>query len=259
MVITNKHQRQDYTEATKISVEILRQVYEATHAGVTPLELDELAGKLCKKYHVRPAFYFVPGRRGLFHHNACIYVNDVAVHGMPNDEPIKPGDLVKLDFGLIYKDLYTDHCVSVGIESIKPSDHKLLEIGRDAVWNAAHRAIIGKTTGDVGHIMESTARKAGFDTIKEYIGHGIGYHLHEEPEQPAYGKPGKGEELEEGMVICVEAQVVAGKPNIIVEDDGWTVRTQDGHNAVMFEYMVIVGKNQPKILTDTYDWELVKK
>jgi methionyl aminopeptidase len=249
-----------YKHATQISMEILRALYDATAEGIYPAQLDEKAFELCKKYRVKPSFLGVRGHKDNYQYASCIYVNDIVVHGIPSaTRPIQSGDLVKLDFGIIADTYYTDHCVTVGVGNVKNKDLKLLEVGKQAVLNGVNQAITGQTTGDIGFAIESTARKNGFNTIKHYIGHGIGHSLHEDPEVPATGKKSSGTQLKEGHVICVEAQVVAGKPEIYMEDDGWTVRSEDGKNSVMFEYMTVVGKNGPEILTDTRDWPLIKK
>lgn len=240
-------------------MEILRELYDMTKAGVFPIEIDQKAFELCKKHNVTPSFYGVPGHKGKYEFATCISLNDEAVHGIPSStRAIQPGDLVKLDFGIISETYFTDHCVTVGIGKVKNKDYKLLEVGKQAVLDGVAQAISGHTTGDVGHAMESTARKSKFDTIKYYIGHGIGHSLHEDPELPASGRPHTGPELKEGQVLCVEAQIVAGKPAISMDPDGWTVRTKDGKNAVMFEYMTIVRNGQPEILTDSRNWPLIK-
>lgn len=257
MRITSSQQLSTYQEICRISTEILRQLYESAVVGKTPLEIDQLAFQLCKKYEVEPAFFGVPGYRSEYRYATCTYVNDVTVHGIPKKEELKPGDLVTVDFGIVKEGLFTDHCVTVGIEKVTGADLRLLEVGRASVWNAVQLATANNSVGDLGDAMESTAQKAGFDTIKEYIGHGIGRTLHDDPEIPAHGRKGTGVLLDRGMVICVEDQVVAGKPGVYLDNDGWSVRTDDGKNSVMFEYMVVVEKDAPIVLTPTHDWELV--
>jgi len=186
MIIKNKKQRQQYLEACKISVKILREIYDKVEVGVNPLELDELAGRLCEKYGVKPAFFGVPGKKDIFGYNSCVQINDAAVHGVPEaNYIIKSGDLVTVDFGIIYNDLYTDHCFTVGVGEVSPENKKLLYVGRNSVLRATRQAIAGNTTGDIGHVLESEARKNNFDTLKKYIGHGIGTTLHDSQEIPA--------------------------------------------------------------------------
>lgn len=259
MIIKNKNQKKEYLEACRISVEILRQVYDAIEIGVSPIRLDKFAGDLCEKYDVEPAFFNVPGRKGIYGYNSCIQINDVAVHGIPDaNYEIKDGDLVTVDFGIIYKGYYTDHCITVGVGNVSPEDKKLLQVGRESVLKAVKQATTGNHTGDIGFVLENEVRKEGFDTLKEYIGHGIGSGLHDEPEVPAYGEKGEGDQLQKGQVICIESQVVAGEPRVTTDGDGWTTRTRDGENAVMFEYMVMVDNTKPKIMTPTHEWPLIK-
>lgn len=259
MIIKNKKQRQQYLEACEISVKILREIYDHVEVDANPLELDKLAGKLCQKYNVEPGFFNVPGKKGIFGFNSCIQINDVAVHGIPaSNYKIKSGDLITVDFGIIYKGFYTDHCFTVGVGEVSPENKKLLYAGRDSVLLATKQAITGNTTGDIGHVLENEVRKNNFDTLKKYIGHGIGTSLHESPEVPAYGKKGEGTVLKKGEVICVESQVVAGNIDVKTDPNGWTVRTRDGKNSVMFEYMVMVDNLKPVILTPTQDWKLIK-
>jgi methionyl aminopeptidase len=260
MIIKNKFWRKTYKEAAYISTQILRELFDMLKSGLYPIEVDEKAFALCKKWDVIPSFYGVKGRRDNYQHATCIQINDAVVHGIPSSrDPIKNGDLVTVDFGIIYEGLNTDHCFTVGIGKVSPEDKNLLAVGKKAVLAAVALAKAGKTTGDLGNAIINCAQENGFDTAKEYVGHGIGSNLHEYPEIPAFGLKNTGEHLQTGMVICVEAQIMAGSDKLKNDPDGWTVRTKDGSNSVMFEYMVEVGKNGPRILTDTREWELIKK
>ncbi len=250
MIIKNPKDELMLREATEISVDILKQLGENIHEGITSLELDILAGQLCAKYGVRSSFKTV----GDYKYNTCISVNDVAVHGIPSNTPLKKGDLVSIDMGIIYKGYFTDHCWtwSVGIPS--KQNVKLLEAGRAAVENAITKAVVGNHTGDLGYEMEKAAKDSGFNVLKMYAGHGIGKSLHEDPEILSYGRKGTEELLVDGMVICIECQVVDDNGKAYIDEDEWSVHTQNGGNSVMFEYMVIVRKNKAEILTNTLDW-----
>jgi methionyl aminopeptidase len=253
VIINTKDEEKTIKEACNISVNILKQLGESVKEGITALEIDKLAGKLCKKEGVRPAFIGV----NRYKYNTCISVNDVAVHGIPRDIPFKKGDLVSIDFGIIYKGFYTDHCWTWSIGEPGKENQKLLKAGRQAVENAIQRAVVGNKTGDLGYEMETEAHRHGFNTLSVFIGHGIGKTLHEAPDIPSFGRKNKGEVLKEGMVICVECQVVDDIDRVFEDADGWTVRTVNGGNSVMFEYMVIVRKDNPEILTSTLDWGTV--
>lgn len=259
MIIKNKNQKREYLEACQISVEILKQIYDAIEIGVSPIDLDKLAGKFCEKNNVKSSFFDVPGRKGVYGYNSCIQINDVAVHGIPNaNYTIQDGDLVTIDFGIIHKGYYTDHCVSVGVGNVSEENKHLLQVGTESVLSAVKQATSGNHTGDIGYTLENEVRKHGYDTLKEYIGHGIGESLHDEPEVPAYGYKGDGALLKKGEVICIESQVVAGEAKVKTDADGWTTRTRDGSNAVMFEYMVMVDNTKPLIMTPTQNWPLIK-
>lgn len=255
MLIQKEKEEKILKNACEISVEILKRLKDEIKEGSTPLQLDTQAGLLCKKYGVKPAFRGIQG----YSFNTCISVNDVAVHGVPKSTPFKKGDLVSVDFGIIYKDIYTDHCWTWSIGKPTEKNRKLLDTGREAVEKAMMNAVVGKSTGDLGYIMEKVAKENGFDTLKMFVGHGIGKTLHEEPEIRTFGNRGEGDELVDGMVLCVECQVVDDmSTDVIVDDeDGWSARTVHGGNSVMFEYMIIVRENTPTILTDTRDWSVV--
>ncbi|MBT4124378.1 MAG: type I methionyl aminopeptidase [Candidatus Pacebacteria bacterium] len=259
MILKSSHQLQKYQEVAKLSTSILWQLHQKVEAGVTPLEVDALAESLCLQHGVRPNFKGVGSPDNPYKYSTCISVNDTVVHGIPQDVPLKKGDLVKVDFGIEKDDYNTDHCFTVVVgDFISKQDENLLKTGKEAVLKAAHMAKVGKTTGDLGYAMESTVEAQGFTVAKEYVGHGIGRTLHDEPHIPAWGIPGRGQKLKEGMVICVEAQVIAGDNNLYTDKDGWSVKTKDGSRVVMFEYMVVVGKKSANILTPTMDWPLVR-
>ena len=254
MVIRKEKEEKILKKECEISVEILKRLKDEIREGATPLQLDTQAGLLCKEYSVKPAFREVEG----YSFNTCISVNDVAVHGIPKNIAFKKGDLVSIDFGIIYKDIYTDHCWTWSIGEPTEKNRKLLDAGKEAVERAMMNAVVGKSAGDLGYVMEKVAKQSGFDTLKMFVGHGIGKTLHEDPEIRAFGNRGEGDELVDGMVICVECQVVDDiGSKVTIDNDGWSARTVHGGNSVMFEYMVLVRENTPTILTDTRDWSVV--
>ncbi len=251
MILTKPKDEKLLREASEISVAILKRLGEEIREGITPLEIDEKAGYICKEYNVKPAFKRVDG----YDYNTCISVNDVAVHGIPKNIPLKKGDLVSIDFGIVHHDMYTDHCWTWSVGKPDKKNAKLLQSGRDAVENALQNALVGKYTGDLGYEMEKAAKDNGFNILKMFVGHGIGRTLHDSPDVPAHGKKGRGALLVDGMVLCIECQVVDDVDRVEIDEDGWSAKTKNGGNAVMFEYMVIVRKDTPDILTDTTDWD----
>ena len=257
MIIRDERELVRYKEAAAKSMQIMRQLFAAVKAGVTPLEIDQLADEQCQKLGVTPDFKGVGPKNNQYQWATCISVNDTVVHGIPDDRPLKQGDLVKVDFGIDDQGWMTDHCFSKTVGQPKPQDLKLLQVARQAIQKAAHLAVVGKRTGDLGATIQQTVERAGFSVVKEFVGHGIGHTMHDQPQLPAHGQPHTGSKLKEGMVLCVEAQVLASDSDqIYVEDDGWTIKTADGARAAMFEYMVVVGKKKPLFLTNTLDWPL---
>ncbi|MBP5204589.1 type I methionyl aminopeptidase [bacterium] len=253
MIVRNQQEENILKEAAEISVSILKELGKNIKPGITPLDIDALADKLCLEHKVHPDFKKVEG----YNNATCISVNDTAVHGIPNNIPFKEGDLVSIDFGIVHKKIYTDHCFTWSIGKPTEKNKKLLIAGRAAVENALPCAVTGNRTGDLGHIMEKEAYKAGFTTLSMYCGHGVGHSLHEEPEILAYGDKGTGQRLENGMVICVECQVVDDDDDVKIASNGWDAKTIHGGNSVMYEYMVLVRDKAPVILTDTLDWDFV--
>jgi len=247
MIVKNSKQERIYREAGRISSDILRELGENIKVGITPLDIEQLAQDRCREYGVKPSFATVPG----YDYATCISVNDCILHGIPNDIPFKDGDLVKVDFGIIYKGLFTDHCWTWGVGDISEEDRKLMEAGREATENGCKQAVAGNRTGDISHALRSTAKKYGYTTLEEFAAHGIGKTLHDEPEILSYGEPGTGDLLKDGMVVCIECQVTKSN-DIYVADNGWDVISSDGYKGSMYEYMGIVTNDGFVKLTDSF-------
>lgn len=244
--------------AADLSMKVLAAAYDAVKIGVTGIEVNKVVGQKCKELGVTPAFYGVGNKSNPFPANLCVSVNNNVLHAIPDNRPFQAGDLVKLDLGIVYKGFYTDHCVTIGLQPVAEQDKKLIQIGKLAVEAAVERAGPKARTGDLGYAMQSVAELAGFNVLKNYVGHGIGQSLWQAPEIPAYGDPGTGSKLKPGSVICVEAQVVAGRDHTKIAADGWGVATVDNTKGVMFEYMLHITKNGREVLTDTRNWKIFK-
>lgn len=260
MIIKNLLELERYKEACKISTEILWQLHQKVKIGVVSIEVDDLAFSLCKKYNVKPCFYGVGDIGNEYKNATCISINDTVVHGIPNKEVFKNGDIVKVDFGISYKGFNTDHCFSLGLGEISKDSLRLLEVGKEAIWRGANEAVAGKRVGDIGFAINDFVVSHGVDTVKEYTGHGIGKILHDDPIIPSFGARGFGRLIKENMMLCIEAQFVKlGDDEVFTENDGWTVKTVKGNYASMFELMVLAG-SKPEILTkDTYSWDIIRK
>lgn len=240
-------------EGGKILKEILYQMAEAVRPGVTTEEIDKLARELvlswAKKLPEAKISSSFCGYRG-FPGFVCISVNEEVVHGIPSPEKtLAEGDIVGLDFGIVYRGFHTDSAVTVPVGKISKEAEKLLRVTQEALELGIQEAVIGQTVGDIGQAVQKHAEKNGFGIVKELVGHGVGRKLHEEPYVPNYGKKGEGEILKEGMVIAVEPMVTAGKPAVEVAKDNWTYKTKDHSWAAHFEHSVAVTKEGPRVLT----------
>ena len=257
MIIKSTKQLEQYKKAADISTKILKELRMSIKVGLTSLELDHLADQLCSKYQVAPNFKGQGNPGNVYQHATCISVNDTVLHGVPNNRPFKKYDVVKVDFGIEYQGLNTDHCFTVSVAGVTPQDKQLIEFSRKTIIRALSQAIAGNRTGSIGQVLESATHKSKYTVIKQFCGHGIGLTLHDKPQIPSYGNTNTGETLLEGQVLCIEAQYVTGSDKLYVGDDQWSVSTVDGGKSAMFEYMVVVGKKKPLVLTPTMDWPIV--
>jgi methionyl aminopeptidase len=239
----------DVTQLRKsgeITAFIVNELGKMVKPGLSCAEFDRRARELCAEQGVRPAFL------GLYDFPAaiCVSVNDEVVHSIPHaTKVLAEGDVVKLDFGVIYNGYFSDHCRTFPVGKISAIHQKLLEAGQAATDTAVQKAVAGNRIGDVSAAMWGTAEAAGFSIVTDYEGHGIGKKLHELPEIPTFSEAGTGMVLQENMVICVECQVCEKSAKLIHDRDGWTARTKDGGYAVMFERMIRVTKGQPEVFT----------
>lgn len=213
--------------------------------GVTTKELDRACGELIEARGGRSAFL---GYRG-FPGNCCISVNEEVVHGIGGPRRLHYGDIVKIDVGVMLDGWIGDSAVTVPVGVIAPAAQKLVDVTEEALRLAIGQARPGNCVGDVCHAVESFVTRHGFSVVREFVGHGVGRRLHEEPQIPNYGQPGSGAELRPGMVLAIEPMVNEGRPEIIYREDKWTVATADGSLSAHFEHTVVVTDGDPEILT----------
>lgn len=226
--------------------EVLRRVQEAAAPGVTPKDLDGLAAEIMRERDCRPSFL---GYHGYPAH-ICTSPNEVIVHGIPDDRPLREGDILSVDAGAIYEGFHGDAAITFPVGEVDPEVEKLLRVTEEALWAGIEQVRTGGRLGDVGHAIETVAEGAGFSVVREYVGHGIGRQMHEEPQVPNYGEPGRGMKLRTGMAICIEPMVNMGRAETRLLDDGWTVVTADGSLSAHFEHTVGLTPEGPVVLTD---------
>ncbi len=231
--------------ANRIVAEILAGVKERVQPGIETRELDELAEEMCRRHQVEPAF---KGYRG-YPRCICVSVNEEIVHGIPGPRKIKAGDLVSLDFGVKYQGYYGDAALTVAVGEVDPRARELMEITEKSLYAGISQAQVGNRLTDISHAVQVVVEGANFGVIREFVGHGIGRSLHEDPQIPNFGPPGRGQVLEAGMTLAIEPMTSMGAWQVRILKDGWTAVTQDGSYAAHFEHTVAVTANGPRILS----------
>ena len=227
----------------------LAEVGKAIAPGVKTITLDKLAETFIGDNGAVPGFLGYGG----FPYTLCISVNDVVVHGFPSDYTLKEGDIVSVDCGTIYKGFYGDSAYTFPVGEIDAESANLLKVTKESLYLGAQKAVAGNRVGDIGEAIQRYAENAGFSVVRELVGHGVGKNMHEAPEIPNYGKSGKGKKLTEGMVICIEPMINAGKKDVYLHKNGWDVCTVDRKRSAHFEFMVAVRAGKADVLT-TFDY-----
>ena len=232
-------------KAGKILSSIIKELKSSLKAGMTTKDIDVKADTLIQKYGVKAAF---KGYRG-FPASVCVSVNEEVVHGIPSQRVIRKGDIVSIDVGIVYQDYYSDTALTVAIEPVSPQVQKLLEVTEAALYKGIEQARAGNHLSDISFAVQTYAQLHGFSIVRDFVGHGIGLQLHEDPEIPNYGPPHEGPVLKEGMVLAIEPMVNMGKHRTRILNDGWTVVTEDGKPSAHFEHCVLISSKEPEILT----------
>lgn len=242
------YKSEEEIEQVRLSANVLSQllgeVAQVIKPGITTLSLDKLAYEFIHDNGGTPAFLNYHG----FPYSLCISVNDQIVHGFPSDYIIKDGDLVSVDGGVNLNGFISDSAYTFGVGNITEEAQLLLDVTKESMYKGIEQAVAGKRVGDIGAAIQEHVSKYGFGIVRELVGHGVGFHLHEKPEVPNYGKRGAGAKLESGLVICIEPMINAGKAGVKFWDDGWTVSTVDGKLSAHFEQMVAIRKGEPDVL-----------
>jgi len=232
--------------ANQFVAEVLAKLEAAVAPGVTTADLDRLAETLVRNGGAEPAF---KGYRG-YPATLCASVNEEVVHGIPSaGRALRSGDIISLDIGVKLDGFYGDSAVTVAVGEVPDATHQLLRVTNEALERGIRQAQVGGRLSDIGHAIQGWVETHGFSVVREFVGHGIGEKLHEEPQIPNYGQPGRGPKLAEGMVLAIEPMVAMGRPETRVLADGWTAVTRDGSLAAHFEHTVAVTASGPLVLT----------
>jgi methionyl aminopeptidase len=231
--------------ASMLVAEVLGELAALVAPGVSTLDLDAAAEKRVRDRGAEPAF---KGYRG-YPNTLCASVNDQVIHGIPSKRPLVEGDIISLDMGVKLNGFFGDSAVTVPVGRVTDEAKRLLRITEESLEKGIEQVRLGGRISDIGHAIQKHVEAHGFSVVREFVGHGIGASLHEEPQIANYGEPGRGPRLAEGMTLAIEPMVNVGKPGVKMLSDGWTAVTRDGSLSAHFEHTVAVTKNGPLVLT----------
>jgi methionyl aminopeptidase len=231
--------------ANRLVARVLEILKVAVAPGVTTATLDALAERAIRDAGAVPAF---KGYHG-YPATICASINEQVVHGIPSDRELTEGDIISIDLGALLEGYYGDAAVTVPVGRIGPEPATLLRVTEESLWKGIEKVRVGGRISDIGHAVQHHVEAHGFSVVREFVGHGVGTALHEEPQIPNYGEPGRGPRLAEGMVLAIEPMVNIGKPAIKVLSDGWTAVTRDGTLSAHFEHTVAVSLSGPLVLS----------
>lgn len=231
--------------AGRISAQALQVGGELVKPGVTTAQINKEIHKFILSQDAIPSFLGYGG----FPASACISVNDTVIHGIPSDRVIQEGDIVSIDVGALYQGFHGDNAATFPAGKISDEARRLLDETRESLYKGIAAAVDGNRIGDVSFAVQSHVEPLGYGVVRTFVGHGIGREMHESPEVPNYGSPGKGPRLAVGMTIAIEPMINAGDPDVKVLSDGWTVLTKDQSLSAHFEHTVAITENGPVILT----------
>ena len=245
IVCKGKAELDKMREANLVVAQVLDHLGSLIQPGITTSELDAVAEDMILKAGAKPAF---KGYRG-YPAAVCASVNDRIVHGIPNDDPLKQGDIIGLDVGVCYKGFFGDSAWSFSVGAISKELKSLLDVTRESLYKGIEKVVVGNRISDISHSIQQHVENHGFTVVREFVGHGIGKALHEEPQVPNFGQPGRGPKLQAGMVLAIEPMVNSKGPGVKVLDDRWTAVTADGGYSAHFEHSVAVTEDGPWILS----------
>lgn len=251
MILIKSKKEIDYIrESCKIVAETLQLLKSKVRAGITTLELDEIAEDYIRSNNAVPAFkgYSQGGAPG-FPGSICASVDDEVVHGIPGNRVLVEGQIISIDIGVLKNNYYGDAAITVAVGEISEQKKKLLEVTEKSLDLGIQQAVAGNKVHDISFAVQSYVEANGFSIVRDLCGHGVGRFLHEDPSVPNFGKKGTGPKLKNGMTLAIEPMVNAGSYQVITANDGWTIKTIDGSASAHFEHTILINNNSPEILT----------
>ncbi|HJO61750.1 MAG TPA: type I methionyl aminopeptidase [Desulfobacterales bacterium] len=248
VVLKSPQEIEKIRKSNEIVSEILQILESEIQPKVNTLYLNDLSEKLAREKNAIPAF---KGYRG-FPYALCASVNNVVVHGFPNKVPLQEGDIVSLDFGILFDGYYGDAAKTVAVGKILESTRRLTQVTEESLYKGIEKAVPDGRLSDISHAIQSYAEAGGFSVVRQFVGHGIGGKLHEDPQIPNFGKPGMGIRLKSGMTLAIEPMVNEKGHDVEVLEDGWTAVTKDGCLSAHFEHTIAITDEGPVILSNLY-------
>lgn len=246
IIIKSAQEIEMMRESGKVTGKVLRELEDFIKPGISTMDIDRFVEDTIRAHGMIPSFKGMYGFPG----SACVSVNEVVVHGIPSEKKIlKEGDIVSVDVGSIYKGYHSDACRTYAVGKISPEAQRLIDAAKDSFFEGLKYCKVGCRLSDVSHAIQQKVESEGFGVIRDFVGHGIGADLHEDPQIPNYGKPGRGPRLAAGMVFAIEPMITEGTYEVDVLLDNWTVVTQDGKLAAHYENTVVITDGEPELLT----------
>ena len=246
IVLKSKREIEAMKKAGEILASCHKEIAKLIKPGVTTWEIDQFVEEFLKKHDATPE---QKGYHG-FQYATCASINDEICHGFPRKEPLKEGDIVTIDMVVRHNGALADSAWSYAVGNISEENQHLLDVTKKALYIGIEQAVVGNRIGDIGHAIQQYVESEGLSVVRDFIGHGIGAVMHEKPDVPHYGLPGKGPRIKEGMVFTIEPMVNIGKYQTKMEDSGWTARTIDGKNSAQYEHTLAITSDGPIILTE---------
>ena len=234
----------------------LAELGKLIQPGVTTKQLDKIAEEYIRDHGAVPTFKGFPNPYGPeFPASICTSVNDVVVHGVPNDEPLKDGDIISIDCGTLLNGFCGDSCYTFTVGEVSEEVKQLLKVTKESLYLGIGQAVAGRRVGDIGYAVQLHCEQFGYGVVREFVGHGIGRNMHEDPAIPNYGKRGDGKQLKSGMCIAIEPMITLGSPKVGMMPDKWTIKTLDGKPAAHFEHTVAIHNGRVDILSSFQEIE----
>lgn len=246
IVLKSKREIEMMKKAGELLASVHKEIAKMIRPGITTWEIEQFVDDYLKKHGATPE---QKGYKG-YEYATCASVNDEICHGFPRQEPLKEGDIVTVDMVVNLNGALADSAWTYAVGNVSEDTEKLLVVTKEALYKGIEQAQVGNRIGDIGHAIQSYVEGEGFSVVRDFIGHGIGASIHEKPDVPHYGLPGKGPRIKEGMVFTIEPMVNEGQYEMKMDDNGWTARTIDGKKSAQYEHTIAITKEGPIILTE---------